>query len=49
MQRAGQRDVVDVVAGARGERAVLTPAGHASVHELRIRGEQRLGRVPAAP
>ena len=43
VEHAGERDVVDVVAGARRERAVLAPAGHAAVDELRIRGEQDVG------
>ena len=30
VQRAGQRDVVDVVAGGLGQRAVLAEAGHAA-------------------
>lgn len=43
MQRAGQRDVVDVVAGGLGERAFLAPAGHASIDELGIAGEADIG------
>ena len=43
MQRAGQRDVVDVVAGRLGERAFLAPAGHAAVDELRIAREADVG------
>ncbi len=36
VQHAGQRDVVDIVPGAIGQRAVLAPAGHAPVDEARI-------------
>ena len=36
VQHAGERDVVDVVAGALGERTVLAPAGHAAVDEARV-------------
>ena len=44
VQHAGERDVVDVVAGARGERPVLAPAGHAAVDQPRV---ARRGRHPA--
>jgi hypothetical protein len=40
---AGQRDVRDVVPRARGERALLAPAGHPSVDELRVAGVAGLG------
>ena len=43
VQHAGERDVVDVVAGALGERAVLAPAGHAAVDEARIAREHDVG------
>ena len=43
VQRAGERDVVDVVAGARRQRPVLAPAGHAAVDQPRIAREQRVG------
>ena len=36
MQRADQRDVVDVVTGGLRQRPLLPPAGHAAVHELWI-------------
>ena len=36
MQRAGQRNVIDVVTGGFGERAGLAPARHAAVHEARV-------------
>ena len=50
VQRAGQRDVVDVVAGARRQRAVLAPAGHAAVDEPRVAREQHVrARGRAAP
>ena len=42
-ERAGERDVVDVVAGRVRERPVLAPAGHAAVHEPRVAGEARVG------
>ena len=40
---AGERDVVDVVAGGLGVRAFLPPAGHAPEHELRVAGEALVG------
>ena len=43
LERAGQRDVVDVVAGGVGVRAVLAPAGHAAVDEPRVAGEADVG------
>src|SRR3546814_3572886 len=33
MQGTGERDVVDVMPGRGGERAVLAPAGHAAIDE----------------
>ena len=42
-ERAGERDVVDVVAGRVRERPVLAPAGHAAVHEPRVAGEADVG------
>ena len=42
-ERPGQRDVVDVVAGRLGVRAVLAPAGHAAEHQLRVAGEALVG------
>src|SRR5690606_31119928 len=36
VQRAGQRDVVDVVTGGFRHRTVLTPAGHAAIDQFRI-------------
>ena len=36
VQHAGQRDVVEVVAGRLRQRAVLAPAGHAAVHQPRV-------------
>ena len=35
-ERARERDVVDVVPRLTGQRAVLSPTGHPSVHELRV-------------
>ena len=42
-ERAAERDVVDVVAGGLRVRAVLAPAGHAAVDELRVAGEADVG------
>ncbi len=42
-QRAGEGDVVDVVSRGLRHRTVLTPAGHAPVHEPRVPGEARVG------
>ena len=36
VEHAGQGDVVDVVTGGVGDRAVLPPAGHAAEDELRV-------------
>ncbi len=36
VQRAGERDVVDVVSGAGGERPVLPPSGHPAVDQARV-------------
>ena len=38
-QRAGQRDVVDVVAGLGGVGALLAPARHPAVHQLGVPGQ----------
>ncbi len=46
MQRAGERDVVDVVAGGLRERPVLAPAGHAAVDEPRVAREADVGAEP---
>jgi hypothetical protein len=35
-ERPREGDVVDVVPGARGERAVLAPTGHPAVHQARV-------------
>ena len=43
LERAGERDVVDVVAGGLGVRAVLAPAGHAPVDEPGVAGEAGVG------
>ena len=43
VQHAGQRNVVDVVAGGVGERPRLAPAGDAAEHQLRIAGEADIG------
>lgn len=42
-QGAGEREVGDVVPGALGQRAVLAPAGHPAVDELRVAGEAGVG------
>ncbi|MNZ81137.1 hypothetical protein D3C78_997940 [compost metagenome] len=36
VDHAGQRDVVEVMAGGRRQRTALAPAGHAAVDQLRI-------------
>ena len=43
VQRAGERDVVDVVAGGLGERPALAPAGDAPEHQLGIARQADLG------
>ena len=48
VQRAGERDVVDVVTGHLRVRAVLAPSRHARVHEPRIAREQFVGSDPDA-
>ena len=48
VERAGQRDVVQVVARGIGERALLAPAGDAAVDEARIAREARVGPEPEA-
>ncbi len=48
VQDAGQRDVVDVVAGRVGERALLAPAGHAAVDDARVALEDHI-RPEAEP
>ena len=45
-QRAGERDVVDVVAGSLRVRPVLAPARHAAVHELRVARRHASGPMP---
>ena len=45
-ERAGERDVVDVVAGRVRERAVLAPAGHPPVDQPRVAGEALVGTEP---
>ncbi len=48
-EHAGERDVVDVVPGVVGERPVLSPSGHAAVHEARIaRAARPRGRCRGA-
>ena len=42
-ERAGERDVVDVVARGLRHRTVLAPPGHAAVHELRVAREAVVG------
>src|ERR1700685_3156196 len=36
VERAGNRQIVDVVTGRLGERTALTPPGHASINQSRI-------------
>ena len=45
-QRAGDRDVVHVVAGRLGQRAVLSPAGHPAVDQPRVDRVALLGADP---
>ena len=45
-ERAGERDVVDVVAGRVRERTVLTPTGHPPVDQARVVLEARIGTDP---
>ncbi len=40
---AGQRYVVDVVAGGLGERPVLAPSGHPAIDEARISAQHHIG------
>ena len=42
-ERAGERDVVDVVTGGLRHRTVLAPSGHPPVDELGIAGEALVG------
>src|SRR5262249_55542576 len=42
-ERAGQRDVVDVVAGPRRVRSLLAPARHAAEDQARVAGQARVG------
>src|SRR5205814_1756595 len=42
MQRARQRDVIDIVPCARSERALLSPTRHAPIDELRIARQQHV-------
>ena len=46
VQHAGERDVVDVVAGGLRHRAVLAEAGHAAEHQLGIDLQQHVGPEP---
>ena len=43
IQRARQRDVVDVVPGGMRDRPVLAPAGHPAVDQLRVAREADIG------
>ena len=45
-ERAGERDVVDVVTRGLRHRPVLPPAGHTAVDELRISLETHVGSEP---
>ena len=47
-ERAGDRDVVDVVSGAVRERAGLTPPRHPRIDEPRIPLQHRVGAEPEA-
>ncbi len=48
MQRARQANVVDVVPGRLGQRPLLAPARHASVHQLLVASPAILGPQPQA-
>ena len=43
LQRTGQGDVVDVVPGGRGHRALLAPTGHPAEHQPGVAGQADLG------
>ena len=43
MQGAGQGNVIDIVAGRVGDRAILTPAGHAAIDDPGITREDDVG------
>ncbi len=43
VQRTADRDVVEVMARGLGKRAVLAPAGHAAIDQLRVAREAGLG------
>ena len=43
VEGAGQRDIVDVMAGGMGIGARLAPAGHAAINQFWIVGEQGFG------
>ena len=43
VEDAGDRDVVHVVAGGLGQRAVLAPAGHPAVDQPRVAGQALVG------
>ena len=47
MQDAGQRDVVDVMAGALRQRTVLPESGHAAEHQLRVDLGESVGSSPS--
>ena len=42
-ERAGERDVVDVVARGLCQRTVLAPTGHAAEDEARVAGQALVG------
>jgi hypothetical protein len=48
VQHTGQREVVDVVPGAVGQRAMLAPSRHPRVDQTRVTG-QTVGRTDAQP
>ena len=47
-ERAGERDIVEVVTGRLRQRAILPPAGHPAIDELRI-ALGAIGRAEAEP
>src|SRR3546814_21109578 len=46
VERPGDSDIVDVMAGARRERAILPPPGHPAIDQRRIFGPEALGAEP---
>jgi len=45
-QRAGHRDIIDVMAGGLRQRAFLPPPGHAAIDQLRVARQHHVGPEP---